>query len=157
MVFVHAERHNWDGADEDIARYRATFAMYSTDTNSMYREFLRWRSGRTPNDSGIVMPVNATDVMRYWSIEFRYARGESPRTVLRDVDRELAAGTSETESAMWSLRAELLAKLGRTVESRDAIARAVALLSDDERASLIARAHAELVRERAARLSERGN
>jgi tetratricopeptide (TPR) repeat protein len=156
IVFVHAERHAWAEAEGDIARFRATFPNSPTDSNGMYREFLRWRSGQPPTLVRYDLASNATDVMRYWTLEFRHAHGDDPKAILRDVEREIAAGSSETQSAMWSLRAELLMKAGRTAEARDAVVHAMALLADDIGVSLIARAHAELVRERAARLSEGG-
>lgn len=149
MVFVHTERHDWTGAEAEIDRFQATFGMESEWT-SLYRQFVRWRSGQLPiTVRNTWMP---TDVLRYWALEFRHARGEDPRAVLRDVENEIAAGNSETQSAMWSLRAELLAQLGRTAEARDAIVQARAFLAEDIGFTPIARAHAELVEQRAAKI-----
>jgi tetratricopeptide (TPR) repeat protein len=153
IVFVHAERHDWKAAEEDLQRFRSTFIDSPSDSIGMYREFLRWRMGQVPTLDQFDIAPNATDLLRYWTCEFRFARGDDPRTVLRQLDADIAAGSSEAQSAMWSLRAELLTRLGRRAEARDAMVRATASLADDEGVSIIARAHGEVVRERAARLA----
>jgi tetratricopeptide (TPR) repeat protein len=153
IVFILAERHDWKGALAEVERFRATFP--ESEEHGMYREFVRWRAGDVPRLDGFNIPATSIDVLRYWPLEFRLTRGEDPARILRDLDATVAWGPSETESALWSLRAELLARLGRRQESRDAAARSLALLDDDVDASTIARAHAELVRERAARLARK--
>lgn len=154
MVFVHAERHDWAAAEAEIDRFRATFGNTPNDSNSMYRQFLRWRAGQVPPaPSSFELFWNSTDLLRYWSLEFRHARGEDAKTVLRDVDKELATGSSETQSGMLSLRAELLAQTGRAADARDAAVQSLAVLADDIGFTPIARVHAELVRERAKRIT----
>jgi tetratricopeptide (TPR) repeat protein len=156
IVFVYAERHAWAAGVAEVERFRRTFSNSPSDTNAIYREFLNWRAGGVPAFANIEIPYNATDLTRYWILEFRRARGDDPRAVLHDVQQEIATGSSETQSGMWSLKADLLDVVGRKTEAKDAIEYALTLLADDIAVTPIARVHADIIRARAVRLGGHG-
>jgi tetratricopeptide (TPR) repeat protein len=154
ILLAHAERHEWALALAEVERFRRTYQMAPSHWTGIYREFLRWRAGDVPEIAHLDIPPNTTDLVRYWMLELRHARRESSAQLLREVELEIAAGPSETQSAMWSLRGELLALLGRHREAADALSVATALLGEDRGVSVIARGHGELVMERAKNLKE---
>lgn len=119
-----------------------------------FRGFVHWCSGERPEVDPAGVGWGWTDLARYWALEFSFAAGGDPKGILLQVDRFLAE-RPETRSEALSLRAELLARLGRQKEAAEEAAAALELLRTEESRSIIARGHAELVAERAHRLAPR--
>ena len=147
FVLAAVELGRWrQGIDETI-RFQATYGQAVQEWTTYYREFVRWRSGGTPDVSTVQLPSSAIDVMRYWELEFAYTNGVAPASLLPKVAADLEE-RSPARSALLSLHAELLYKTGRTGEARAVILRAVRALETDRAMTTIARAHAPLVIER---------
>jgi hypothetical protein len=140
--------------DEGIAETNRTIEVYhDAGLLPFYREYLRWRSGARPETSDLYMQTSL-DVHHYWLLEFAYANGASPASLLPRFD-PVDEAQAQGRSALLSLHAEVLHRLGRTVEARTMIARALRLAESDRTNNTIARAHLSLVRERYARIMER--
>jgi hypothetical protein len=90
---------------------------------------------------------NATDIRRYWLLEYRNANTADPVALLPEVEREIS-WRAEPLGPLWSLKAELLARTGKPVEAADAARHAWEITSADAKTNLIARGHLALVRER---------
>lgn len=153
MVLALVEMHEFDRAIAHIERFIRTYARFD-DWTLLYREYVRWRSGTTPDLAGIVLTPEPTDLARYWTLEFRYQHGEHTDELLRAVTEEVQQ-RPETLSALLSLQAELLAAAGQRPQAGVAIARAMEVLEHDRTMSIIARGHADIVRERYQRLTSR--
>lgn len=139
--------------EEGIAEMNRTINVYrDVGTPSFYREFLRWRAGQRP-ETRDVHAGSAIDVHRYWLLEFAYANGASPESLLPRIE-PVDEGQAQCRSALLSLHADLLHRLGRTTEARAMIERALRLAEMDKTANTIARGHLALVRERHARIME---
>jgi len=150
IVMALAERGEWSRADQEIERFGRVYVKTTDDWMSMYREFVRWRTGGTPSLEKIRVPANATDLLRYWILEFRNARAESATVLLPDVEREIG-WHAEPLAPLWSLKAELLSRTGRASEAAEAARTAWRLGQSDAKHNLIARGHLPLVRERLVR------
>lgn len=100
----------------------------------------------------IHLPWNATDVNRYWLLEFRAARGEPPSSLLPIVEGEVNVG-SQPQCVWRSLRAELLWRLGRKTDAEAEASRAMEALKIERTVAIIARAHAGVLEERFARIA----
>lgn len=118
-----------------------------------FREYIRWRAGERPFADPAGVPANWTDLQRYWQLEFEFADGSEPEETLRRVDRFLAE-RPETRAEALSLRAELLARLGREREAAEAAQWALELVQVERGRSIIARGHADLLAARARRLGD---
>ncbi|HEV7242466.1 MAG TPA: serine/threonine-protein kinase [Thermoanaerobaculia bacterium] len=137
--------------DEGVAEVNRVIGVYGdADLPSFYREFLRWRSGARPDTSGLI-PEPTIDVHRYWLLEFANANGTSPASLLQRFD-PVDEAQAQGRSALLSLHAEILHRLGRTEEARATIERALGLAEIDQASNTIARGHLSLVRERHARI-----
>lgn len=97
--------------------------------------------------SAVELPGSAIDVMRYWELEFAYAGGAAPASLLPRIAADLE-DRGPARSALLSLHAELLHKTGRTRDAHAIILRAVRALETDRGMTTIARAHGPLVMER---------
>ena len=118
----------------------------------MYRQFVRWRRGETPDVAGMQLAWNATDILRYWMLEFRLAAGAAPADLLPLAAAEIDLN-AQPQSAWRSLRAELLWRAGRKKEAA-AEARAASIIANEERTtSIIARGHLPVIHERFARIA----
>jgi len=151
IVLVLAGQHRWQEAMDAIARYEAAYAFGGNDA-ATYSEYLRWRQGALPNIAGIQPVWNATDIKRYWYLEFRTARNENPSVLLPMVEKEINVGAQP--QGMWrSLRAELLWRVGRRDDAAGEAARAMEASSVERNGSIIALAHADVVQERFERIA----
>jgi tetratricopeptide (TPR) repeat protein len=146
IVFALGELGGWHRALEEIDNFQHVFSLMAQDA-VCYREFVRWRTGATPRTEELSFGWNATDVRRYWVLEFRNANAEDPTTLLPQVEREIS-WHAEPLGPLWSLKAALLARTGKTAEAADAARRAWEVTSADAKTNLIARGHLALVRER---------
>jgi tetratricopeptide (TPR) repeat protein len=149
IVFALGELGQWNRALREVDNFHHVFNLMTTDA-ACYREFARWRTGATPRTDELSFGWNATDVRRYWLLEYRNANTADPATLLPDVEREIS-WRAEPLGPLWSLKAELLARTGKTAESADAARRAWEITSGDAKTNLIARGHLALVRERMTR------
>lgn len=151
IVLALAEGGRWNEAAGAVERYRAAYSNAGVN-GIVYDEYLRWRRGEAPRIDEIHLPWNATDVNRYWLLEFRAARGESPASLLPIVEGEVNIG-SQPQCVWRSLRAELLWRLGRKADAEAEASRAMDALKIERTMAIIARAHADLVHERFARIA----
>jgi tetratricopeptide (TPR) repeat protein len=152
FVLAAAELGKWDEAHAEVVRFEDAYRLAYGDWPAYYREFTRWRFGKgMPDVSGVEVPASAIDILRYWRLEFALSRGAAPRELLLRIDPDFEA-QSPTRSALLSLHAELLHRLGRTAEARPLIVRAVELARVDSEQTTIARAHKALVEERYRRI-----
>jgi tetratricopeptide (TPR) repeat protein len=152
-ILALVEEKKYEEALAAVERFGATYPSFQA-SHWLYHEYIRWRSGEEPQvDPGGVQP-NWTDLERYWAMEFEFAGGVNPREMLPRVDRFLAE-RPETRAEALSLRAELLVRLGRPKDAREAAGAALELVEDEAGRSIIGRAHRDLVEERARRLRAR--
>ena len=142
IVFALGERGEWARAREEVDAFDRA---YGDNIAPRYREFITWRSGGTPNL--IDLGPWPTDLTHYWALEFRNANHENPATLLALVQGEIDE-RCEPVAPLWSLKAELLARLGRTSEAAAAAQRAWDIGKVDATRNLIARGHLSLIRER---------
>jgi tetratricopeptide (TPR) repeat protein len=139
-------------ADEAIDRVRDRYVTEDNDWTPMYREFVHWRAGELPHPERIDVPLNATDLRRYWKLEFRNARGEAPGSLLVAVDA-LLAERNQPRSAILSLRAVLLERLGRHAEAVVAAEEAMSHATAEAKGDIRERGHLQLIAERYAKLT----
>ena len=149
LVLALAEQQRWKDADGAIDRFAVGYPNYPVQ---MYRQFVRWRRGETPDVAGMQLAWNATDILRYWMLEFRLAAGAAPADLLPLAAAEIDLN-AQPQSAWRSLRAELLWRAGRKKEAA-AEARAASIIANEERTtSIIARGHLPVIHERFARIA----
>jgi hypothetical protein len=147
FVLAAAELGRWKQGIEETNRFQVTYGQDVQEWTTYYREFVRWRSGGIPNVSTVELPASAIDVMRYWELEFAYANGATPASLLARIARDLEE-RSPARSALLSLHAQLLYDTGHTKDARAMILRAIRALETDRGVTTIARAHGPLVMER---------
>lgn len=151
IVLALAEGGRWNEAAGAVERYRAAYSNAGVN-GIMYDEYLRWRRGGIPRVDEIQLPWNATDVNRYWLLEFRAANGQSPALLLPMVESEVNIG-SQPQCVWRSLRAELLWRLGRKGDAEAEASRAMDALKIEQTTAIIARGHAAVIQERFARIA----
>lgn len=149
-ILALVEEKRYAEALEAVDRFNATYS-WNLPT---YREYVRWRAGERLEMDGFEVPFNWTDLERYWALEFKLAAGGRPEDILPHVDSFLAE-RPETRAEARSLRAELLARLGRLKEGAQEARAALELARAERARSIIARGHLALVEERARRLDSR--
>lgn len=147
LALVEAKRYA--DALAAVARFGATYPVWESHM-WIFREYVRWRAGERPEIDASV-PPNWTDLERYWELEFVFARGGDQTEILRRVDRFLSE-QPKTRAELLSLRAELLARLGRPGEASEVARSALELGRAERGRSIVARAHIDLVEERVHRL-----
>jgi len=94
------------------------------------------------------------DLPRYWLLEIRAARGESPDSLLPAVEAEIQR-SELGRTLLRSLQAELLARLGRLDEAAASMKVAYEVSRVERARSVEVRAHFDLVSERWSRLLAR--
>jgi transcriptional regulator with XRE-family HTH domain/tetratricopeptide (TPR) repeat protein len=154
-VFALAELGAYREAEQAIDRVRSRYITENNDWTPMYQEFVHWREGEVPHPERIDVAPKATDLQRYWMLEFRNARGDNPGLLLRAVAALLAEG-NQPRSAIVSLRAVLLERLGRHAEALAAVQEAMSDGRTEARSSIRARGHLRLIAERHGLLTRGG-
>ena len=151
VVLALGEAGRWDDAAAEIDRFEAAYPDRVGEI-AVSRAFVAWRSGRKP--ARFADRVDAIGLFRYWGLEARRALGDGAAPLLADVER-VGREAPDVAPLFASLRAELLAALGRRDEARALAAEALdgarALAATDTGV----RAHLALVAERAVRLGVR--
>ncbi|MHB1046075.1 MAG: serine/threonine-protein kinase [Thermoanaerobaculia bacterium] len=151
VVLALGESGRWDDAAAEVDRFEAAHPDRVGDVAAA-RAFVAWRSGRRP--ARYADGVADIGLYRYWALEARRASGEAAGPLLAGVE-SVGREVSEVAPLFASLRAELLAVLGRTDEARALAAEALdgarALAATDTGV----RAHLSLVEARARRLGVR--
>jgi len=151
VVLALGETGRWDDAAAEVDRFEAAYPDRVSEVGAA-RAWVAWRSGRKP--ARFADGIAHIGLFRYWSLEVRRALGEEAGPLLADAER---VGREATDVAplFASLRAELLAALGRRGEARvlaaEALDGARVLAARDTGA----RAHLSLVAERARALGVR--
>jgi tetratricopeptide (TPR) repeat protein len=151
-VLALVEERRYGEALSAVDRFGATYPVWQTSL-WLFREYVRWRAGERPQVDPAGVPLNFTDLDRYWALEFEFAAGGSPREILPRVDRFLAE-RPETRAELLSLRAELLARMGRIREAEEIAQSALELVRVEKARSIVARAHEDLLAKRARHLRE---
>jgi tetratricopeptide (TPR) repeat protein len=150
-VLALVEQKRYAEALAAVERFYATYSWQEWP----FREYVRWRAGEQPEADPAGVPSNGTDLERYWELEFELAAGGRPAEILRRVDRFLAE-RPETRAEALSLRAEILARLGRPREAAEVAQSALELVRAEQGRSIIAHGHLDLLEERAHRLRSHG-
>jgi tRNA A-37 threonylcarbamoyl transferase component Bud32 len=148
LVLALGEAGRPDDAAAEIDRFDAAFPDRGFDSAPL-RAWVAWRAGRRPASFEEVEFM--IGLFRYWRLEVRRVRGEDPAALLADVER-VGRQALDVAPLLDSLRAELLAALGR---GEEAAALAAGALHETRRLAVTeveARAHLGLVAERAKRL-----
>jgi tetratricopeptide (TPR) repeat protein len=151
-VLALVEEKRYEEALRAVDRFDATYPS-SHEKVWLYREYSRWRFGEHPVVDPSRISLRFTDLERYWALEFQFASGGKPEALLPQVDRFLAE-RPETRAEALSLRAELLARLGRAIEAAEVAQSALELVRGEAGRSIIARGHADLLAARARRLAD---
>jgi tetratricopeptide (TPR) repeat protein len=151
QVFALVELGQFGEAEHAIDRFRDRYVTGDEDWTAMYREFVRWRRGEVPDPRSIATRPNATDLMRYWALEFRNASGEDAAALLRATEGLLLEG-NRPKGALLSLRAVLLDRRGRHAEALTTIQAAMLESLEEARSSVTARGHLQIVNIRRAPL-----
>ncbi len=150
-VLALGEAGRWDDAAGEVDRFEAAYPDRDFDTAPL-RAWIAWRSGRRP--ARFEEGVASIGLYRYWRLEVRLALGDDAATLLAEEER-VALDALDVAPLFASLRAELLADLGRKPEARalaaEALSGARALAASDTGV----RVHLDLVVERARRLGVR--
>ncbi len=152
-VLALVEEKRYEEALRAVDRFGATYPAVQPHL-WLYREYIRWRSGKRPIVDPSGAPPRFTDLERYWAMEFESAAGGNLKEILLRVDRFLAE-RPETRAEVLSLRAELLARLGRVSEAAEVAQSALEIVRGEASRSIIARGHADLLAARARRLREK--
>lgn len=152
-VLALVEERRYDEALVAVERFGEAYPPFR-DHLWLYREYIRWRAGERPEARPSKVFPNSTDLYRYWELEFEFAGGGKAQEMLPRVERFLAE-QPETRAEALSLRAELLARLGRGQDASEAAQTALELVRSEAPRSIIARGHAALVEARAHRLGSK--
>lgn len=151
IVLVLAEGRRWSEAADAVERYRAAYVSNTAEA-AIYDEYLRWRRGESPRLDDVYLTWYATDINRYWILEFRMARGDKVSDLLAIVEKEVNAA-SQPQCIWRALHAELLWRLGRKSDAAAEASRAMDALKIERTIAIIARAHADIVQERFTRIA----
>ncbi|MFZ2493793.1 MAG: hypothetical protein WA208_20125, partial [Thermoanaerobaculia bacterium] len=142
-VLLLAETGQLDRAARLLDEYDRLADNYDM---TVYRNFVAWRRGMPPDARPAANAV-ATDLTRYWQLEFAHTLGNDRVTLLRQVlDEEARHGLHS--GLIQSLKAQLLLEAGRTAEALDAIRLAKQWHDRERDSDITARAHASLIDER---------
>ncbi|MFY9823207.1 MAG: protein kinase [Thermoanaerobaculia bacterium] len=150
-VFCLGELGRWEEALDEVGRYEAS---YPQDPQGVYRDYIRWRTGRSPSLARPGTSGGNPDLGQYWNLELRWSRQEPAQTLLAGVDEEIKR-SSEAGAFLLSLRGEILSRLGRRDEALPAEREALRQTRGSLDSSTAARAHYDLVAERFAALAHR--
>lgn len=151
-VLALVEQKRYAEALSAVDRFGATYPAWQYRL-WLFREYIRWRAGEIPEIDPTGVSPNFTDLERYWELEFEFAAGGEPQDILPRLDRFLAE-RPETRAEVLSLRAELLARLGRVREAAEVSQSALELVRGEAPRSTAARGHTDLIASRAFRLRE---
>ncbi len=146
-ILALVEERRYAEALAAVARFVATYPAWQSHI-WIFREYVRWRAGERPDTNPAGVAANWTDLERYWELELELAHGGEPGEILRRVDR-LLDEKLETRAELLSLRAELLARLGRRREAAEIAQSALEIVRMEQARSIVARGHADLVEKRA--------
>ena len=143
-VLALVELRDYAETERAIERVRSRYVT-NHDWTIPYREFVRWQRGEVPHT--IDAPANSTDLLRYWNVEFREARGEDATRLLHDVEELLANGV-RPRGALLSLRVALMAHLGRRAEAARLAPLADAEAVKEAEMTIVGRGHLRVVTDR---------
>ena len=137
--WLSSESGEWETAEVDVNRFDPLNQPLAQES---CRSYLLMRRGRQPKLAYTgTAPLGTYDLFRYWNLEFRFALGEEPDTLLPDVETERGKASEEYRGLVRSLAADLLMKADRTDEALTTIREAHAFARADLRRHPVARAH----------------
>jgi tRNA A-37 threonylcarbamoyl transferase component Bud32 len=148
LVLALGEAGRWDDAAAEVDRFEAALPDQVLYAKPL-RAYVAWRTGRRP--ARFADQHDTVGLIRYWHLEVRRVLADDPARLLADA-AGVAREAPEVSPLVDSLRAELLAALGRREEARAAAAEAVAECRAAAAADVDVRAHLALVEARARRL-----
>ena len=151
-VLAATEQHDWRAALDAIDSFQQEYGRAADPTSAFHREFVRWRAGLKPRADILQPQWNATDLLRYWNDEFRFANGADPAQLLRGLDPAVEAA-SMIGCAAESLRAELLESVGRHAEAVAAAGEALDRARSARTKNIYVHAHFALIAERWRRIA----
>jgi tRNA A-37 threonylcarbamoyl transferase component Bud32/tetratricopeptide (TPR) repeat protein len=120
---------------------------------SHFEAFPEWVDGRLSAWNPRHAVGQGPGLQRYWDYEFRLAAGDAAEAILDELDTD-PVPLDVAPAAMHSLRAELLADLGRGDEAIVEARNAWDAVRDAPPDDLVTRAHARLIVDRYRRLAE---
>ena len=148
-VLALVEMEKFDEAEQFLTESRAIRASFPEETT--YRNYVRWRRGRTDIRIASVAGNVAMDpdLHKYWTLEFRHATGElRGRELAAAVAKERARGNL-FDGLLLSLESVALAEAGDAESARRAADTALDLTEPNAGTDTVVRAHITLVRDRA--------
>lgn len=121
IVLALVELGRPDEAKAAVDRFQAGIATSTgPDRLDAYAAYADWRAGTKPEfDEVRLRGDSVPKPIRYWLLEFRRARDEAPEALLPRVEQELGLAT-DCVPMLLSLKAVLLADLGRPDEALEA-------------------------------------
>lgn len=148
-ILVLGELERWQEAEAEVERYSRS---YNQKTAEIFHQYVRWRSGSSPRLEDI--PINRDDTDRhwYWYLEFRNDHDEDPEVLLAQVEKQFKEAY-EVGGPLLSLKAMLLAKLGRNQAALETVRDAFDLVKGEHRRNTLARGHLQLVADRLAMIA----
>jgi hypothetical protein len=118
-------------ARDRIVWYQTSYGWTNTEVSiATLRSYIDWRAGAAGSDLATFSAISSLGYGWEWSLlalEFRLSAGESPITLLPEVER-LESLVTEGRGLFVLIRAELLHRLGRTSEAKIITAEAGRLL-----------------------------
>jgi tetratricopeptide (TPR) repeat protein len=148
IVLALVEQGKYHDALNEIARARRSYQTIDNVTE-WYESYVRWRNGDLRTLPGAESPL---DLVAYWRLEFRYARGDRGRELLEELSQAVERRRT-VAPLVRSLRALLLFETGRREEAQSEIAVAWSEASMRSRDDTAVRAHLALVEARHARIA----
>ncbi len=147
-VLALGEQGRWDDAAAEVDRFEAAHPDRGFEAAPL-RAWVAWRTGRHP--ARFEEQHLSIGLVRYIRLEVMRALGDGPAALLAEAAR-VEREALDVAPLLASLRAELLADLGRRDEAREAAAEALAGARTLAAIEVGVRAHLGLVAERAKRL-----
>lgn len=149
-VLAAIEAGHSDVATQLVTSYEREFP--DAIGSATYEAYIRWRTGGASTINTAPLHSSPLDQALYWAAEIDFAKGTPPVEMLRRV-RKLESSATTVLGLLQSLDAEILERLGRHSEARAAAASAVEWVQEHRGTDVLARAHADLVRQRFARMN----
>jgi hypothetical protein len=160
LILLEVERGRFADALSQIGRYETVYGSNEIGQLFAIREYVRFRSGETYKIPQWNDQASSTPFHTWLTLELRnaarksHAPAEDAMAILRDIDRELAAGNRE-RGGLLSLRAILLWDLGRRAEALTDAQRAVTIAAEARKTRVYARLQWQIADERLKEISRK--
>lgn len=138
ITLALVELGQWEEALNEIDEFEAGYG--DSDKCAVLREYVKWQSGAEVGPVNVEFDQETPDAFRYWLAEIEYARGSEESGLLGEVN-ELLSGSYEVRGELLSLKAELLARGGKSDEAFATAQRAFEILWKKVHQNTMARTH----------------